>query len=1016
MNQRLRFASLLAVVILSAASSMLAAEATVAIGNFGPTGLEVTIEPGRGLKVLGTQPGSPAQGKFSAGQTITAINGKPSVPPQEGDVLFRDFKYLASFITDAEASDGQLRFSVQAPGEATPREVVLSIPVLGAYGKTAPFDCEKTRKIIRANADFITSVAGENGEKLAEHNLYNGWAILMLLSTGEDKDLDVVRKIYRHRMASFEGSDTGSHNWHNGLQGMAVCEYYLRTGDDSVMPLINAICESARKYMVQGGWSHWAKGINPQYTGGGLMNPAGTQVLTTLLLAKQCGAKVDDKTLDESLRFFYRFAGHGSNPYGDHRPENGYGSNNGRNEMLALSMQVASRAKNGEVYAMARDKLAVGALYDYPHLLQGHTGGMGALWYGTAAALAAEKRPEQYATRFEHVRWFYELSRRHNGAIGASGAARYDNEEFGFAVGLGLTAPLKTLQITGAPPSPHAKPFELPARPWGREADLAFLNIEGGPAYRGSDVAPHVEIQQIKDADEAALRRFASHPEHVYRETAADAIREKKLFGLIEELLKSDDPFARHTGCMAVNRFEPWSMRLGIGTRGRFSLAPEEFTPAMFDSLMAIITDPSQSLWNVDQALLSLAAAPTEKVASRLNDLTPWLEHPEWWLNEAAFIALTPAMKDAESLEKLVPALIPAMASNMHAKPRSVMDHMIRKALAEAPPAARPIVAGAYKKVYEATPSIPDPEPGVDLSGITSVALQGTLATLLATADKADIPAIAQLAVTRLKDMRARERDEQIDLLIAAGQGLDPAGKKQVGEILLKNYRPSVIGDDPATLLADMKSGKAIAPMNKLLAIDSMAGVAGGWQLLGNNASGEQEWWFTSFDPKEKPQDGEENRYRKIELPDTLANWYAPDYDPARNGWQMDKGKTFEGSAPEFYNQPQSWLKNHLPNAGEVVFVRKTFELDDIDQAMFRVTVYARQGYDVYLNGHRIGGNAGRSKSWAARQHYLDDEMRKHLKPGKNVIAATSFLQYFRGKVGGVHVYVEALKAFPSVE
>ena len=66
------------------------------------------------------------------------------------------------------------------------------------------------------------------------------------------------------------------------------------------------------------------------------MNPASAQILTTLLLAKECGADVDEKTLLGCLRFFYRFTGHGTVPYGNDRAEGGLGSN-GKDSMLAAA-------------------------------------------------------------------------------------------------------------------------------------------------------------------------------------------------------------------------------------------------------------------------------------------------------------------------------------------------------------------------------------------------------------------------------------------------------------------------------------------------------------------------------------------------------------------------------------------------------------------------------------------------------------------------------------------------------
>ena len=993
------------------------------IGNFGPTGIEVSVLPDHLLKVLDVQVGSPAEGKLKKGDIITAINGIPPVQSVEDPAeVFSTFKQLASFITKAEATDGILTLRVKPDAKVETEDVKIKIPVLGAYSPTWPVNCTKTDKIIRAEADYIASVAGENGEGLTEHNLYNGFAILMLLSTGEEQDLDVVRKVYKARMATFKGPDTGSNNWHNGVQGIAVCEYYLRTGDKSVMPLINAICEAARKYQVCGGWSHWAKGINPQYTAGGLMNAAGVQNLTTLLLAKECGAKVNEDTLNSALKFFYRFVGHGNTPYGDHRPEGGL-TDNGKTAMVALAMNVASQAENGKIYAMARDKAALAALYNYPALLRGHTGANGAKWHGIAAALLADKKPRLYRNQLENKQWFFELSRRFNGAMGGCGTGRYDNENDGYFTGLTLTAPRKTLQITGAPRSPYAKTFRLPDRPWGRPADLAFFSLDGGAAYQELRyLPPHLELQAIANADAAALRRYASHPEHIYREQVASSIRDKGLYGLIEELLVSSDPLAQETACMAINQEEDWGLRFHIGTRSRYSIAPENYTPRMFAGVMAIITNPKSALWSVDQALASLAVASTDQVKSRLDDIIPWLKNDEWLLNESATIALTPAMKDEESIDKILPVLIPSMARNIHIKGRGVMSWMLSRGTVDAPQAVKEKVLKARIDLAKRFVSVPSPEAGVDLSGITSVALEEAIGGILRDDswqirdDPKVILQAAEIAVQRLDELRGRERTRLIDLLIQASDKLKDADKKALGNILVQHFRPTVVGDDPEALKRDMAAGQALGQMNTLLAIDHMAGRPGGWELLGSTGKGEQVWWHTSFEPKTKPADNEYNRYRAVDLPDRLKDWYTVDYDPAENGWTREQQVTAEGVTPKGYAVSKAWFAKYLPKAGEVVFVRKEFKLKDLDFAMMRLSVYSRQGYDVYLNGQRIAGTKGRSKTWQARRTYFNDKMKQSLKVGKNVIAVRSFLQYFRGLDGGIDVFVEKLDELPSVQ
>jgi len=66
--------------------------------------------------------------------------------------------------------------------------------------------------------------------------------------------------------------------------------------------------------------------------------------------------------------------------------------------------------------------------------------------------------------------------------------------------------------------------------------------------------------------------------------------------------------------------------------------------------------------------------------------------------------------------------------------------------------------------------------------------------------------------------------------------------------------------------------------------------------------------------------------------------------------------------------------------------------------------------------GQLVVEQKGRSKTWQPRVTYLDAGMKKHLKKGKNVIAAISFMQYFRGKEGDIQVYLEGLKKFPKFD
>jgi hypothetical protein len=986
--------------LLTATASNAAGPSKDGIGNFGPTGIEVEAHPKGVLTITGVQEGSPSAGLFDEGQVITAINGEVLA----GDIDSLRVQ-LGGFITKAEATDGVLKFALKPT-----KEVRLTIPVLGSYAKTWPVNCPKSEKIIKANAAYLRKLAAAG--KLGEHKLEDALGILSLLSTGEEDDLAIVSSIYRQRMSGFKSGSIVNHAWNNGYQGIAACEYYLRTGDKSVMPLIDAICESARKWEVHGSWTHWAEAVTKY----GVVNACGTNVLTTLLLAKQCGAKVDDETMRRSLRFFYRFAGHGANPYGHHRPEDGYGSNNGRTELLALAMQAASMAGDGEAYGMARDKCASYALYDYADLLHGHTGPMGAMWYAPVAATLIDKQPALYQNRMAQTQWFFELSRRHDGSFGMSGTQRYDDLDYGRIMMLGFTAPKKHLQILGAAPSKNAVPFTLPELPWGREADLAFFKLEGGPAYQPSGLPPHLELASIAKAGKEQLRSFASHSEHVFREETADAIRSNKHYDLIEELLESPDPFARHTASMAINFFQPWKISASKGWISAKAIPKEAVTPRMFDSLIKMVRNPDEALWLVDQSLIALALAKPEQTMSQLDALLPWLENEEWWFEESTAMALSPALADAKGARRIIPALCKTISSNTANKSRNYIQWSLVRSSGEIPEEARHLIPEYLVKTYATTPSETSVAGEMDRTGISSQHLYNTLNWVL-NVDPELAPEMAKLCASRFDDLQDREWALSLENLVKAAGNLKPAQKREVGQLLAEHFRPKLIRENPGILDPGFSGNQAqrATALDLILQIDGLSGDPVGWKLLEKSAGGSQEWFYHSFDPAEKLSPRQANRYRKISFPKELQDWFKSDYDPASHGWEKAVVKTGT-RAPDKFKDASGWQKNHLAKAGEVVLMRKTFEIDDPDQAMCRLVAFTNQGYRIYLNGHLIAENAYKSKRWNRRFSYSDKKnvIREHLKKGTNVIAAMTFLELAPRKDGGLEIYLEGMKDLPK--
>ncbi len=339
------------------------------IKRFGPVGMGIDLlQPAFVMRISHIEEGSPAAatGKLKQGQIVESINGQKL---SDIDPRIQLGKILAA----AEATDGTLKFAIK--GEAEP--VTVKIPVLGAYSKSWPLNCPKSDKIVRQVAGYLSGPDANEG--LA------GIGMLFLLSTGEEKDLEVVRQWARnvkpHR-----------YPWYIGYGGIPLTECYLRTGDPKILENIQIGVDNAAKSQHNDAWA--GRGGALTTYGNGHLNAAGTHVVTFLMLAKECGAEVPDRLLLRSLRHFFRYAGRGNNPYGDNHPEVGF-VDNGKNGKLAFAMAAAAAlTPDGEnsLYAQARDVCAIQSFYTTTFMLHGHTGGgIGEIWRSAAMGLLHDK-------------------------------------------------------------------------------------------------------------------------------------------------------------------------------------------------------------------------------------------------------------------------------------------------------------------------------------------------------------------------------------------------------------------------------------------------------------------------------------------------------------------------------------------------------------------------------------------------------------------------------------------------
>ncbi len=618
------------------------------VKNLGPVGIGINlIRPGMTMQINNVEKGSPAEatGKLSKGQIIESINGKV-LKDSDPRVI------LGDIVTEAEAKDGKVVLKIKDAGD-----VLVQIPVMGSYSKTWPLNCPKSDKIVRNLADVVA--------KQAEPK----WgSVMFLLSTGEEKDLEVVRGWMKNIKM------IGGTNWEKGYRGQGVCEYYLRTGDQFVLPFIKQATEELRVNMFNGGWS--GRGAPAAFTysvGTGQVHASGVNCMSFLLMAKLCGVEVDDYMFKETFAQFYRYAGHGNVSYGTNLPEGGF-RDNGKSSGLAFGLGAAAMiSPEGEasVFAKARDNTAMKAFYATNWFHAAHTGGgMGEIWHHTAVNQVREKRPVAYRSYLDTRRWVMDLSRRFDGSIGIGGMAdRYDTSEtedghaWGTYFALTYTLPRKHLQLFGAPRSKWAKSMALP-RPWGNKADDEFHSIdpiEGGPLTKedllNEKVETHASLAVIAklgaaDMTDQTLYKYLHHPEYDLRSIAMDQLVKRGKFELIVPLLESDDARLRQAGLLALT--------------GMFKGSPiplDKVTPEMYEQVGKMLNDPNESWWVALHAIEAVGRADNALIAKYRDRLIQFLDYDDIWIQTAAVCALAKIAADPAQYKIVLPVIIKKAAS-----------------------------------------------------------------------------------------------------------------------------------------------------------------------------------------------------------------------------------------------------------------------------------------------------------------------------------------------------------------
>jgi len=362
----------------------------------------------------------PSAGELEVGDVILGAYGKPF------SIDARKALAAAIDLAESEEKKGVLELLVWRfaskdqpdPAEGKEIEVKVSLPVMGSYNKTMPYDCDKTEKIIdEAVAHMI-----KNKDTLLKPG---GWINYMnglgLLATGREDVLAYVKE-QAHGSLLKEGETLSVEKhvsmmcWWWSYKTIFMCEYYLRTGDKVVLP---TILEYGTKISMgqsgAGTWGHtYAAKENTGYLNGhlggyGAINQQGLTLMIALALVEKCGITNDEikGALKRGTDFFSFFIGKGTIPYGDHGAASGWYDDNGKSGAAAIYFDLIENKDGPEFFS----KMVLASAPSGRE--SGHTGHFWSrLWGAVGAARGGDQLTQSF---FKEINWAYTLERQPDG-------------------------------------------------------------------------------------------------------------------------------------------------------------------------------------------------------------------------------------------------------------------------------------------------------------------------------------------------------------------------------------------------------------------------------------------------------------------------------------------------------------------------------------------------------------------------------------------------------------------------
>ena len=515
---------------------------------------------------------SPAEGVLEVGDVILGVDGK--VFEDDARVTF------AKAITGAETTEAEGVLKLLRWRDGGTATVAITLPSLGTYSATAPYDCPKSRRIVEGGCAALARRMADLDYGRGMHSIPRSLNALALLASGDKEFLPLVA---REAKWAADFKTDGYKSWDYGYLMMFLAEYVMATKHQSVMPgLARLALETARGQSAVGTWGHRFALPSGNLNGYGCMNQPGLPLVIGMVLAREAGVNEPeiDRAITKASGFLRWYVDKGAVPYGDHPPYPAH-EDNGKCASAAVLFDLLGDQEAATYFS----KMATAA---YGERERGHTGN----YFNMVWALLGVARtgPLGVGAYMQEHGWYYDLARDHTGKfiyqgspVGEEDHGKYSGWDCSGSFLLAYELPLKSLRITGK------KPFGVKPLDAGEVADVIKAGRDG---YLKNDGNPYAE----RSTPELFAGLTSWSPVVRRRSAVALGAREEDVLPQVIALLEGTNRYGRYGACEALG---------ALGQRA--DAAGQNLRRALADS------DPwLQSL--AAQAILALG--PSERAAS----------------------------------------------------------------------------------------------------------------------------------------------------------------------------------------------------------------------------------------------------------------------------------------------------------------------------------------------------------------------------------------------------------------